>query len=60
MVDYAGVCNEMRKVDRAFDNSLLSKMENGYCLPTFQQLVKLAEIYDCAPFELINAELDII
>ncbi len=54
------VCKEMRKLDRAFDNSLLSKMENGVCLPTLQQLTKLAEIYACEPFELVNTELDII
>lgn len=54
------VCREMRKLDRAFDNSLLSKMENGICLPTFQQLAKLAEIYGVMPFDLINEELDII
>lgn len=52
------VCKEMRKLDRAFDNSLLSKMENGVCLPTLQQLTKLAEIYGVKPFELVNAELD--
>lgn len=52
------VCKEMRKLDRAFDNSLLSKIENGVCLPTLQQLTKLAEIYGVKPFELVNAELD--
>ncbi len=53
----SAVCKEMRKVDRAFDNSLLSKMENGICLPTFQQLLKLAEIYGVQPVDLINEEL---
>lgn len=53
----SAVCKEMRKLDRAFDNSLLSKMENGICLPTFQQLTKLAEIYGCKPFDLISEEL---
>lgn len=51
------VCKEMRKLDRAFDNSLLSKMENGKCLPTSLQLSKLAEIYGAEPFELVNADL---
>lgn len=51
------VCKEMRKADKAFDNSLLSKMENGVCLPTFMQLSKLAEIYGVEPLELVNADL---
>lgn len=51
------VCEEMRKVDRAFDNSLLSKMENGICLPTYLQLSKLAEIYAVEPFDLLRADL---
>lgn len=51
------VCKEMKKHDNAFDNSLLSKMENGVCLPTFYQLSKLAEIYGVQPFELVNTDL---
>lgn len=51
------VCKEMKKHDSAFDNSLLSKMENGVCLPTFYQLSKLAEIYGVQPFELVNTDL---
>lgn len=39
------VCDIMKRFDHAFDKSLLSKMENGVCLPTFYQLSKLAEIY---------------
>lgn len=51
------VCEEMQKYYKAFDASLLSKMENGICLPTSAQLLKLAEIYGVKPFDLLNAEL---
>ena len=51
------VCKRMKEFDRAFDKSLLSKMENGVCLPTYYQLSKLAEILDCTPLELINDNL---
>lgn len=51
------VCNVMKRYDRAFDKSLLSKMENGVCLPTYYQLSKLAEIYAVQPFELLNTNL---
>lgn len=51
------VCNQMKEFDRAFDKSLLSKMENGVCLPTYYQLSKLAQILDCEPSELLAADL---
>lgn len=51
------VCAVMKRHDRAFDKSLLSKFENGVCLPTFYQLSKLAEIYAVEPSELVTAEL---
>lgn len=51
------VCDVMKQYDRAFDKSLLSKMENGVCLPTYYQLSKLAEIYAVKPFELLQADL---
>lgn len=51
------VCDIMKRYDRAFDTSLLSKMENGVCLPTFYQLAKLAEIYDVEPRELVLIDL---
>ena len=51
------VCKRMRAFDRAFDKSLLSKMENDVCLPTFYQLSKLAEIYECTPSELLEGDL---
>ena len=51
------ICNIMKQYDKAFDKSLLSKMENGVCLPTYYQLSKLADIYGVQPFELLNADL---
>ena len=51
------VCNIMKRYDKSFDKSLLSKMENGVCLPTYYQLAKLAEIYGVKPFELLRADL---
>lgn len=51
------VCKQMKQFDRAFDKSMLSKMENGFCLPTPLQLEKLSEIYGCKPFELVVASL---
>ena len=52
-----GVCVIMKQYDKAFDKSLLSKMENGVCLPTYYQLSKLAEIYAVTPFELLHDDL---
>ena len=51
------VCELMKQHDRAFDKSLLSKMENGVCMPTCLQLLKLAEIYAVQPADLLQAEL---
>ena len=51
------VCDIMKRYDKAFDKSLLSKMENGVCLPTYYQLSKLAEIYAVEPFKLLRADL---
>ena len=51
------VCKRMREFVRAFDKSLLSKMENGFCMPTSYQLAKLTLILDCTPFELFGEEL---
>lgn len=48
------VCVRMMQEDRAFDKSMLSKMENSICLPTPFQLAKLADIYGCAPSELVD------
>lgn len=51
------VCQQMKKYDRAFDVSLLSKMENGVCLPTYAQTAHLAEIYGVQASELIGVDL---
>ena len=48
------VCAEMKQFDAHFDEPLLSKMENGVCLPTRFQCARLAEIYDCEIPDLIN------
>ena len=48
------VCKRMRATDPAFDESILSKMENDRCLPTAMQLRSLAEIYGVLPSELIG------
>lgn len=53
----SAVCEFMQAFDEAFDVSMLSKMENGRCLPTPFQLAKLSEIYGCAASDLIQADL---
>lgn len=53
----ASVCAYMQVFDEAFDVPMLSKMENGVCLPTPYQLIKLAEFYGCEPTDLVCAEL---
>lgn len=50
----ADVVREMRKTEKGFDVSLLSKMEHGYCKPTETQLHKLADIYGVQPFDLLG------
>lgn len=51
------VCYFMKAFDDSFDVSILSKMENGRCLPTPFQLSKLCEFYGCEPSELINSDI---
>lgn len=51
------VCRYMRLYDTAFDKSLLSKMENGVCMPTRYQLSLLASYYVCEPSELLGLDL---
>lgn len=53
----ADVCKQLQQFDRAIDKSMLSKMENGVCLPTPYQLVIMAQLYGCEPYELINGDL---
>lgn len=51
------VCEIMQEIDERFDTSMLSKMENGVCLPTPIQLAKLCEIYNCSPDDLVKVDL---
>ena len=51
------VCAELLKHGFAVDKPLLSKMENGVCLPTPQQLFILAQIYGCDARELLGTYL---
>ena len=51
------VADHLKQYDNAIDVPMLSKMENGACLPTPFQLGKLAALYDVPAFELINGEL---
>lgn len=51
------VVRKMREIDIHFDAPLLSKMENGVCMPTQRQTEKLAEIYGVEPSEIVRVEL---
>ena len=53
----AEVCKRMRESDIHFDAPLLSKMENGVCMPTQSQIARLAEIYGVEPSEIVRVEL---
>lgn len=53
----AAVCAYMQVYDESFDTPMLSKMENGVCLPTPFQLLKLSALYECAPSDLVKADL---
>ena len=53
----AEVCRQMKQHDKAFDKSLLSKLENGIILPTPYQLILLAQIYAVEPLELLDTNL---
>lgn len=50
------VTARIKKYDKSFDNSLLSKMENGICIPTPYQLCLFAQIYGCKTVDLIDYE----
>lgn len=52
------VCEVMRATDPSFDKSKLSRLENGYALPTPAQLHAMALIYGCEPHELVEVERD--
>lgn len=48
------VCDKMKQYDENFDVPMLSKMENGVCLPTPYQRAWLASIYKTTPEFLID------
>lgn len=50
----ADIVNMLKELDSRFDKSLLSKIENGVCMPTPDQLAVLSQAY-CKPIhELIG------
>lgn len=51
------VCEFMQQYDRAIDKPMLSRFENGVCLPTPYQLTLFARLYGCKPGELIISDL---
>lgn len=51
------VCVAMKKYDSSFNVPLLSKMENGQCMPTPMQRFLLSQIYACEPSALVNEDL---
>ena len=53
----SAVCAYMKVFDEQFNEPMLSKMENGVCLPTPFQLLKLSEIYGVSPDELVKTDL---
>lgn len=53
----AEVSERLRIYDLGIDNALLSKMENGVCLPTPYQLIILAQLYGCDPEQLVKTDL---
>lgn len=50
------VCVYMHELGRGIDESTLSKMENGYILPTPAHLSAMAVIFNCEPFELVDMQ----
>lgn len=56
-ISQAEVCKRMREVDAHFDAPMLSKMENGFCMPVPFQLLKLAEIYGVSTSDLVGVDL---
>lgn len=56
-IKQTAVVKYVRKYDRHFDVSLLSKMENGLVIPTPMQLHLLSNFYGCEPCELVCMDL---
>lgn len=51
------VIRELRKLDKRFDKSLLSKIENGLCMPTPEQLQIMSKLYQKSIEELIGLSI---
>lgn len=47
----------MHEYEKSFDAPILSKFENGYCIPCNKTLVRLAEIYGVTPDYLLYGDL---
>jgi hypothetical protein len=56
-IKQTAVVKYVRKYDKRFDVSLLSKMENGLIIPHPMHLHYMAEFYGCEPCELICMDL---
>ena len=50
------VVERMHTHDPHFDVSMLSRLENGVCVPTPYQLTRLAQIYGVQPNELVSID----
>lgn len=51
------VIRELRKLDKRFDKSLLSKIENGLCMPTPEQLQIMSKLYQKTIEELTGLSI---
>ena len=56
-IKQTAVVKYVKKYDKRFDVSLLSKMENGLIIPHPMHLRYIAEFYGCEPCELICMDL---
>ena len=51
------VCKALQKAGVKIDEPMLSRYENGYCLPNGRTLAKIAEIYDISADYLLTGNL---
>lgn len=56
-ITQSDVCEHLKSYGIMIDKSLLSKFENGVCLPTPSQLSALAAVYGADPAELLNIDI---
>lgn len=56
----AEVCRRLRERGIIADVSLLSKIENGYALPTPAQLVVMADVLSCDPSDLTGVDYTLV